>query len=109
MCVKRILEQWDALEAFFEHQAATERLVAADNLASAFKNPIFKMYFHFLDGSLPKFTKFNRLFQSEVPNLHRLTSDLVVLYKSLLSCYMTNTYIRSVSIGKIDPMSRRHM
>ena len=65
MCISRILEQWNALEAFFVHQAATERLVAAENLASAFKNPISKMYFHFLDCTLPKFTKFNKLFQSE--------------------------------------------
>ena len=42
MCVKRILEQWDALKLFFVQQAATERLVAAENLASAYKNPIFK-------------------------------------------------------------------
>ncbi len=109
LCVKRILEQWDALKSFFEHQAATERLVAAENLASAYKNSIFKLYFHFLDGTIPKFTKFNKLFQREFPNLHRLTSELVSLYKSLLSCYMTNTYIRSTSIDKLDPTSKHHM
>lgn len=109
MCVKRILEQWDALELFFTNQAVTERLVAAQNLASAYKNPIFKMYFCFLDGVLPKFTKFNKLFQSESPNLHCLTSELAVLYKSLLSCYMNNAYIRSTSLDKLDPTARVHM
>lgn len=109
MCVKRILEQWDALKLFFVHQAATERLVAAENLASAYNNPIFKLYFHFLDSTLPKFTKFNKLFQSEFPNLHNLSSELVSLYKSLLSCYMTNMYIRSMSIDKLDPASKQHM
>ena len=92
-------EQWDALKLFFDHQAVTERLVAAENLASAYKNPIFKLYFHFLDSTLPK------LLQSEFPNLDILTSELVSLYKSLLSCYMTNTYIRSMSVDKLDPTS----
>ena len=109
MCVSRIIEQWDTLQAFFAHQSMTERLVAAENLSSAFKNPILKLYFYFLEGALPKFTKFNKLFQSEFPNLHCLTSELVVLYKSLLSCYMTNTYIRSMTLDKIDPTSRNHM
>ena len=109
MCVSRIIEQWDALEAFFAHQASIERLVSADNLASAYRNPIFKLYFNFLYCVLPKFTKFNKLFQSESPNLHCLTSELVALYKSLLSCYMTNTYIRPTTIDKIDPTSRSHM
>ena len=47
--------------------------------------------------------------QSESPNLHCLTSELVALYKSLLSCYMTNTYIRSTTIEKIDLTSRVYM
>ena len=109
MCVSRVIEQWDTLELFFAHQAVTKRLVAADNLASAFKNPFLKLYFHFLDGALPKFTKFNKLFQSEFPNLHHLTSDLVALYKSILSCYMTSMYIRSRTLGRIDPTSKEQL
>ena len=63
------------------------------------------MYFLFLDYVLPMFTKFNRLFQSEYPNMHCLTKELVTLYKSLLSCYMTNAYIKSVAVGSLDPTS----
>ena len=89
MCVSRILEQWDALELLFADAAEKEGLVAAENVVSTLKNPIVKLYFQFLDCVLAMFTKFNRLFQSEYPNLHRLTRELVTLYKSLLSCYMT--------------------
>ena len=84
MCVSCILEQWDALELFFADAAEIERLVAAENVALTLKNPIVKLYFQFLDYVLTMFTKLNRLFQSEYPNLHRLTRELVTLYKSLL-------------------------
>ena len=109
MCVSCFLEQWDALESFFADAAEKEQLVAAENVASTLKNPIVKLYFQFLDYVLPMFTKFNRLFQSEYPNLHCLTRELVTLYKSLLSCYMTNAYIRSRPISKLDPISKDHM
>ena len=109
MCVSRILEQWDALELFFANVAQRDRLIAAKNAANALKNPIFKMYFHFLDYVLPKFTSFNKLFQSENPNLRCLTQELVSLYKSLLSCYLTNVYIRSQPLAALNPTSRDNM
>ena len=106
MCVSRIFEQWDALELFFANAALRDRLVAAENVAKALKSPIFKMYFQFLDYVLPKFTK---LFQSEKPNLHCLAQELASLYKSLLSCYMTSTYIRSQPLASLDLSSRNDM
>ena len=109
MCVSCILEQWEALELFFVAAAEKEQLVSAENIAAALKNPVIKMYFLFLDYVLPMFTKFNRLFQSEYPNMHCLTKELVTLYKSLLSCYMTNAYIKSVAVGLLDPTSRQNM
>ena len=109
MCVARILEQWSALELFFVNAAQRDRLVAAENVSNALKSPIFKMYFQFLDYVLPKFTSFNKLFQSERPNIHCLTQELVSLYKSLLSCYLTNAYIKSQPLARLDPTSKDHM
>ena len=106
MCVSRILEQWSALELYFANAAQRDRLVSAENIANALKNPFFKMYFLFLDYVLPKFTNFNKLFQSEGSNLHCLSQELVSLYKSLLS---TSTYIRSQPLASIDPKSTAHM
>jgi len=94
---------------FFCGCSKRERLVAAENVALTLKNPIVKLYFQFLDYVLRVFTKFNRLFQSEYPNLHRLTRELVSLYKSFLSCYMTNAYIKSTPISELDPTSKEHM
>ena len=78
MCVTRIIEQWEPLSLYFTHAAQTDRLLATENIAQALHNPIFRMYFEFLGYALPNFTEFNRLYQSEEPNLHRLTSDLTI-------------------------------
>ena len=102
-CVVRVLEQWSALEAYFEQAAQKERLIATQNVLSALKNPIFKLYYQFLSFVLPKFTTFNKLFQSETPNIHFLINYLVSTYKAFLSCYLSAQYIRSTTIDKIEP------
>lgn len=104
-CVVRILEQWPALEAYFQE---TNRLVSACNTYAALKRPIVKLHYQFLKFVLPKFTQFNKLFQSETPNLHFLTSYLASTYKPFLSCYLSATYIRSTSLDKLDPESQGH-
>ena len=103
-CVLRVLEQWSALEAYFEQAVQKERLIATQNILSALKNPIFKLYYLFLSFVLPKFTTFNKLFQSETPNIHFLINYLVSTYKAFLSCYLSAPYIRSTTIDKLDPV-----
>ena len=70
---------------------------------AALKNPIFKQYFQFLSFVLSKFTNFNKLFQSETPNIHFLSSYLATTYKGFLSCYMSPPYIRSTTLDQLDP------
>ena len=108
-CVLRVIEQWAALEAYFENSAENDRLVSSQNILSALKNPIFKLYLCFLKYILPKFTHFNKLFQSEKPNIHFLAKTLASTYKSFLSCYMTNTYLKSCPLKNIDPLSHSDM
>ncbi len=105
-CVVRVLEQWPALEEYFKKAAETDRLVSACTIYSALKNPIMKLYLHFLKFVLPKFIHFNKLFQSETPNIHFLTSYLSSTYKSFLSCYLSSTYIRSISLERLNPNSQ---
>ena len=47
-CIQRIIEQWPALELYFEKSAESDRLVSSQNIFTALKNPIFKLYFYFL-------------------------------------------------------------
>ena len=108
-CVLRVLEQWSALEAYFENSVEKDRLVSSQNILSALRNPIFKLYFFFLKYVLPKFTHFNKLFQSEKPNVHFLAKSLTTTYKAFLSCYMSTTYLQSRPINDVDPTSSSHM
>ena len=107
--MSRVIEQWSALEAYFANAVQNDRLVSSQNILSALKNPIFKLYFHFLGYVLPKFTHFNKLFQSEKPNIHFLGKNLGTIYRSFLSCYMTADYVRSKPLNEIDPTSKSDM
>ena len=101
MCVVHVLEQWSALEAFFESSSESDRLVSSQSILAALKNPVFKLYYYFLKYVLPKFTKFNQLYQSEKPNIHFVAQSLTVTYKAFLSCYMSTTYLHSRPIDEI--------
>lgn len=63
--VKRMCTQWDALRLFFTIQWLEARLNAAENIFNALNNESLRLYFHFLDWVLPKFTGLNEHFQSE--------------------------------------------
>ena len=104
-CIVRVLEQWQALEEYFKEASESSRLVSSCTVYAALKNPIVKLYYQFLKFVLPKFTNFNKLFHSEMPNIHFLTSYLSSTYKGFLSCFLSSTYIRSMSLEKIDPES----
>ena len=107
-CVVRVLEQWQALEAYFTETAERDRLVSSTTILSALKNPVFQLYYHFLSFVLSKFNRFNKLFQSETPNIHFLTSYLTSTYKAFLSCYLSPTYLHSITLDKINPECASH-
>ena len=108
-CVKRILEQWQALTVYFAHSAREDKLLKAERLHGFLSNPHFKIFFIFLNFILPKFTEFNLLFQSSAPNLHLLNKKVQLLYKELLGYYMQPTYLRDTNLTVIDPEARRFM
>ena len=81
--------------------------MSLQSIVAALKNPIFKLYF-FLSFILPKFTHFNKLFQSETPNIHFLSNYLSSTYKVFLSCYLSPTYIGSTPLDTLEPSSASH-
>ena len=108
-CVNRILEQWQALTVYFAHSERVEKLIKAERLHGFLSNPHFNIFFIFLNFILPKFTEFNKLFQSTAPNLHLLHKKIQLLYKELLSYYMQPTYLRNTNLTEIDPEARTCM
>lgn len=108
-CVHRIVEQWNALLSYFAHVSQTERLLQAERIHSCLSNGHFKLFFYFLDFILPKFTNFNKLYQSQTPNLHVLHKNVQMLYKELLSYYIQPTYLRTSNLADIDPAAETSM
>ena len=69
------------------------------------QNPIWKLYFHFLDFVLPKFTELNFMFQSAKMSIHCLHNSLQAIYRDFLSCYMREAYWRHTPLQEVDPNS----
>ena len=105
-CVSRVLEQWDALTAFFEEVASSDNLLVSQKFFDHLKNPMWKLYVSFLDFALPKFTELNITFQSSKMTLHLLSRGLTALYREFLSYYMKESYWRHCKIWDLDHLSQ---
>lgn len=104
--VSRILEQWAALQLFFNEKYLEERLHAAEQIHQGLNDPFMKLYFLFLKFVLPKIANLNQYFQSEkvlIANIHTIMCDT---YKELLLCYMQRDYVLNIDIWLINPENR---
>lgn len=63
--MERILEQWDALKLFFTKTWLSEKLILTEIIFNTLSDPFIKLYFSFFSWVLPKFTEFNKFFQTE--------------------------------------------
>ena len=70
-CANRVLEQWDALLAFFTHcpSAKTDKAIW---IKERLEKPSTKIYLNFLSAVLPIFNNFNKQFQREGIEIHNL-------------------------------------
>ena len=84
-CMSRVIEQWDALTMYFRSVVATDNLLSSQKILSQLQNPVWKLYFHFFNFVLPKFTGLNLMFQSSKPFLHCLSHGLTILHIEI--CY----------------------
>ncbi|XP_043271187.1 uncharacterized protein [Venturia canescens] len=101
--VKRLIEQWEALKLFFIEKRFTERLAAVDTILFWLDDPLFRMFYLFLEWVLPKFTQLNKLFQSEKPVITTMYDSISSTYIELLKSYMDSDYINKTDIQNIDP------
>ncbi|XP_076049531.1 protein FAM200B-like [Oratosquilla oratoria] len=101
--VQRVLEQWEALRLFFEDLRSSERLVAADTISDSLRNPFIKLYYCFLDWILPKFTNFNKYFQSDKPVITVLHEKVSALFKEIILSFMEREYVMKTELCLIDP------
>ena len=92
--VKRLLEQYDALLAYFNKAAMTDKILAADTIAGRLKEGYVKLYLEFLEFVLPFFHNLKIEMQSEDPKLHVLYERVAAVFKSLVECFMYPDYLK---------------
>ncbi len=62
----------------------------------------------FMDFNLGRFVSFNLLFQSEMPQLHKLKGEVDNLVKAMCLDFMDVQYVRSTDASKIDPSRKEN-
>lgn len=102
-CVKRLLEQWNALELYFTELAFTDPTQVNDMIVTALKDKFSRPYLEFLDYNLGKFNSYNTLFQSEAPNFFTLRTETCKLIRSLCSDFMDVSFVKNADISLLTP------
>ncbi|CAK1583027.1 unnamed protein product [Parnassius mnemosyne] len=100
--VERILEQWDALKLFFTNTWLSEKLVSTEIIFNNLNDPFIKLYFNFLAWILPKFTEFNKFFQSENVVITSLNDKIHEIYRDILLCFLKRDYVMKHELESIN-------
>lgn len=100
--VDRLLEQWDALKLFFTDCWLNERLLSTELIFNSLNDPFIHLYYLFLSWILPKFTNFNKLFQSEKVVITSLNGKVREMYKDILLCILDRDYVNKTELSAID-------
>ena len=93
--VKRVLNQWDALYAYFDREAETDHSARVLRLDNNFKSYLSKLIFLFLEFALESLCKFNSTFQSTLPMLPALKTEVKRLLKIFLARFVKLEIIRA--------------
>ena len=88
MCVDRVIEQYEALKLYFTGAAIEDPMHTNDSIMKSLNNKFTLAYLEFMAFNLGRFVSFNTLFQSGIPVLYLLNSELKMLLTSLLSDFM---------------------
>lgn len=107
--VKRILEQWSALQLFFNQKWLDEHLLAVEQIHQALNDPFIKLYYLFLNFVLPKISSLNQYFQSEKVLIVNLDKAMKDAYTDFLLCYMERTYVMNTDLEHINPSNETYL
>ena len=102
ICIRRMLEQWDALRAYFMSESDD----VADDIGEKLSDALNHLYIIFLATVLPMFTSFNKLFQQESPNIHVVYSEsydlLCSFIGNLVKPQVISTVVNVIDIDQND-------
>lgn len=94
ICVDRILEQYEALKAYFQGVAIEDPTHTNDSILTSLTNAFTVAYLEFMSYNLGRLASFNKLFQSEVPLLHVLKHEVSQLLLGLSLDFMELSHVR---------------
>jgi hypothetical protein len=107
-CVKRVLEQYDPLLAYFRLNVFEDPSRTTESIVIAMNNVFTKVYLEFLSYILGLLVDFNVLFQSEMPLLYELKSSVCQLLKQICSNFIQINVIKDSDILHIDSSNKRN-
>ena len=107
-CVKRILDQYEALKLYFTGIVVEDPTHNHDAILTSLNNKFMQVYLEFMDFNLGRFVSFNLLFQSEMPQLHKLKGEVDNLVKAMCLDFMDVQYVRSTDASKINPSRKEN-
>ena len=95
-CVERLLEQWDALRLYFTAVVSekSDPSYITENILNNLNNPFIKAQLEFMQVQLKRTNEFNKIFQSDKPMLHALSSKVDKLLKEILSDFIQLRYVK---------------
>lgn len=107
-CIKRILELYDVLIAYFRHEVNVNRIPAAEPIRDFLENESNKCYLHFLSFILSEVNKVNKFFQKKDVILHKIKGKLHNLFKIVAGCFMSQNYVDTNEPENINVFDNGH-
>ncbi|XP_033122102.1 SCAN domain-containing protein 3-like [Anneissia japonica] len=108
--LKRIIEQWGALELFFLPEAKSNNIDGASKIYDRMTYVGTKHMLLFLSYIIAKVDRLNVEFQAETFKLHTLYKSVADEYRIILAMFVKDDIIQTVPISDIDPSDPRvHM
>ncbi len=99
-CVERTLKKYAGLKSYFlSEEFADARF---QRLVKAFENPLTEVVLFFHQATIPLFTSFNMLLQSEEPLVHRIHNSVTRLGKTLANRIIKSSIMKESTLTLID-------
>ena len=113
-CVRRVLEQWDALRLYFTSVVNEKKdpSYTTESILKGLSNKYLKAQLEFLSFQLHRLNDFNTLFQSSDPVLHHVRDEVHKLLKCILSDFMKIDVVKSCdpfTVPLDDPINNVHV
>ena len=95
-CLRRLIEQWPALNCYFDRTSESEpHNERVQRVAKQLKDPEVKLFSHFVVYALKPLNIFSTAFQTHASRIGTLQADVRKLLHSFLSNFVEPEVIRS--------------